>query len=925
MSFSLFNSIFVINLKKSTDRRKKMETISFNPIFKQIPFNFIDAVDGQIMNETNEPLLNLVSIYNGWSEPFSGRTMTKGEVGCALSHYKIWKNIIENNLERVLILEDDLIINENCNFNNSDIISSIEKEIIENKQQNFDLLYLGRREINTPKTIIVNYDNEIKVSEHLTKPFFSYCAHSYVLSLEGAKKLVHSKFLQNLIPLDEYIPMLYDIQNFKHPNKEKESKIVHHFSNEIDFPKLNVLATNPNIFFQSNGKDYKSHTYHTDPFINSNSNSETNYIIIAVATENNEPLQRFMRSCEIYNNPYKILGLGKQWKGGNLEKGPGGGQKINLLKEELLSWSIEKLENTIVLFTDSYDVIINSNKDEILSKYNNKDNKEQPILFSAERFCWPDKNLESFYPKTSSPYKFLNSGGFIGKAINILSIINNKNIKDNEDEQLYFTKIFLENNNLINLDYKCQIFQTLNGSKNDINIIYEKSRLYNKITNESPCVIHGNGPEPIKLFLDKLGNYLGDGWNLTYKFCNKTSIKHKDNLKIFIVSNLNYDFVENIENITMTIFNFKNYRDSIKAFLQSNYDYYLYIDKNIKITNYKKMIQDMIESDKNVISPLFIRKGEMFSNFWGELSNTGYYSRSFDYIDIINYNRKAVWNVPYISSIFMIKRNILEKLPEILVENIDNKNLDLDMRMCYNFRKNKIFMYTVNLDNYGFIEDKKEYNEDFSIYDIFKNKEKWENKYFHPDFLNFIKNKENRENLFTEVCKDAFSFPIFTEQFCEEIIKQCENLGSWSLGKDNHIDNRLGKNAYENFPTQDIHLNQINFEKQWEHIVLTYIAPVASHLYSKYRTKGTNISFVVKYSMEGQQNLSPHHDSSTYTVNIALNDQYEGGGCRFIRQDVKLVKQKIGYSSIHPGRLTHYHEGLPITSGKRYILVSFIN
>ena len=77
--------------------------------------------------------------------------------------------------------------------------------------------------------------------------------------------------------------------------------------------------------------------------------------------------------------------------------------------------------------------------------------------------------------------------------------------------------------------------------------------------------------------------------------------------------------------------------------------------------------------------------------------------------------------------------------------------------------------------------------------------------------------------------------------------------------------------------------------------------------------------------MDGQQNLSPHHDSSTYTVNIALNDEYEGGGCRFIRQDVKLLNQKISYSSIHPGRLTHYHEGLPITSGKRYILVSFIN
>lgn len=27
----------------------------------------------------------------------------------------------------------------------------------------------------------------------------------------------------------------------------------------------------------------------------------------------------------------------------------------------------------------------------------------------------------------------------------------------------------------------------------------------------------------------------------------------------------------------------------------------------------------------------------------------------------------------------------------------------------------------------------------------------------------------------------------------------------------------------------------------------------------------------------------------------------------------------------HPGRVTHFHEGLPTTSGTRYILVSFVN
>ena len=34
---------------------------------------------------------------------------------------------------------------------------------------------------------------------------------------------------------------------------------------------------------------------------------------------------------------------------------------------------------------------------------------------------------------------------------------------------------------------------------------------------------------------------------------------------------------------------------------------------------------------------------------------------------------------------------------------------------------------------------------------------------------------------------------------------------------------------------------------------------------------------------------------------------------------------KKGYALIHPGRITHYHEGLPVTKGKKYVCVSFVN
>lgn len=88
------------------------------------------------------------------------------------------------------------------------------------------------------------------------------------------------------------------------------------------------------------------------------------------------------------------------------------------------------------------------------------------------------------------------------------------------------------------------------------------------------------------------------------------------------------------------------------------------------------------------------------------------------------------------------------------------------------------------------------------------------------------------------------------------------------------------------------------------------------------------MNFVVRYRPDEQPSLRPHHDSSTYTINIALNQadvDYEGGGCRFIRYNCSVTDTKPGWMLMHPGRLTHYHEGLRVTAGTRYIMISFVD
>lgn len=44
----------------------------------------------------------------GYEDPYHHRQMTMGEIGCFLSHYTIWQQIVEKQQKEVLILEDDI-------------------------------------------------------------------------------------------------------------------------------------------------------------------------------------------------------------------------------------------------------------------------------------------------------------------------------------------------------------------------------------------------------------------------------------------------------------------------------------------------------------------------------------------------------------------------------------------------------------------------------------------------------------------------------------------------------------------------------------------------------------------------------------------------------------------------------------------------
>lgn len=212
-------------------------------------------------------------------------------------------------------------------------------------------------------------------------------------------------------------------------------------------------------------------------------------LVFTVASNETDGLQRYLRSVEVYKfrDKLRILGLGEPWRGGNVMTYAGGGYKINLLKKALEDYQND--EKKIVLFTDryimsrkhlltykeyihiyiipifSYDVIFLGGLSAIVERFLDTHAR---VLFSAEAYCWPDKSLAIHYPTVSGGKRYLNSGGFIGYASDVYEILDKADIKDEDDDQLFYTTVYLQDElrmrHKIKLDHKSEIFQNLFGA-----------------------------------------------------------------------------------------------------------------------------------------------------------------------------------------------------------------------------------------------------------------------------------------------------------------------------------------------------------------------------------------------------------------------------------------------------------------------------
>ena len=200
---------------------------------------------------------------------------------------------------------------------------------------------------------------------------------------------------------------------------------------------------------------------------------------LTVASEFTNGLQRLIRSLQAHGIRPTVLGLDQPYLG-NFHK-----------LYHVLDYVNSNSGLGTIVFADAYDVVAAGTLEEIVETYRQFNS---PIVFSAERYCWPDLLMVDSYPATDTPYRFLCSGLWVGEAdairqlfIAALDLLRPSRLDDQHLLSLLYTSGYQP----FTLDTGAELFQSLNDAESDV--VWRDGRMHNLVTGSTPLLFHANG------------------------------------------------------------------------------------------------------------------------------------------------------------------------------------------------------------------------------------------------------------------------------------------------------------------------------------------------------------------------------------------------------------------------------------------------
>ena len=180
-----------------------------------------------------------------------------------------------------------------------------------------------------------------------------------------------------------------------------------------------------------------------------------------------------------------VLGMGQA---GEMNRPDIQKHKIHWLRDCMLASNDAEL----VVFVDAYDVAFIRGADAIMEGFLSYG---RPILFSAEKNLFPTEVACRMYPPAPTPWKYLNSGGFCGRASDLRAMLSQPHFSDESlakfrcDGHAYHY-YHLDHPGAIQLDHHCRVFQSFYKGAPLAN---NNGVMTNTVTGTRPSILHGNG------------------------------------------------------------------------------------------------------------------------------------------------------------------------------------------------------------------------------------------------------------------------------------------------------------------------------------------------------------------------------------------------------------------------------------------------
>lgn len=225
---------YVINLPRRPDRRNIMEATLPRELKTFYTSDWAQTFDGHELDRSRLQAAG-VGLFPWQIEsanPWWGRPLKLGEIGCTLAHLACWRHAADDGREPyVLILEDDAVLGRAFLDELTEGLACLAR------QRHFDLLYLGRYPLEPDRPALAGF----------VSPGYSHCTYAYLLRRQAIATLLATRLDQAVVPVDEFLPSLYT----DHPRPDLRAR----------FPRrLTALAFDPPLVRQRPKQDAGSDT-----------------------------------------------------------------------------------------------------------------------------------------------------------------------------------------------------------------------------------------------------------------------------------------------------------------------------------------------------------------------------------------------------------------------------------------------------------------------------------------------------------------------------------------------------------------------------------------------------------------------------------------------------------------------------------------